>query len=197
MLSSVKSVLVRSIPAAALIVAATGPVASAQTTPATPAKAAFPDGARIAVVNVPYVFATSKDGKAATTELEALQTRKNADIAAKTKEVQALEQKLSRSNAVLNDDARGRLERDVARAKVDFERLVQDSQAEVQERQQQFQRAFSRKLFPAIGEVAQARSLWAVFNTGEGTLLWHQPALDISDEVVGRIDAVPAGGAQR
>ena len=148
-------------------------------------------------MNVPYVFATSKDGKAATTELEALQTRKNADIAAKTKEVQALEQKLSRSNAVLNDDARGRLERDVARAKVDFERLVQDSQAEVQERQQQFQRAFSRKLFPAIGEVAQARSLWAVFNTGEGTLLWHQPALDISDEVVGRIDAVPAGGAQR
>jgi Skp family chaperone for outer membrane proteins len=134
------------------------------------------------------VFSTSRDGKAAATELQALQTKKNADITAKTKEVQALEQKLMDGAALLNAEARGRLERDVARAKVDFERLVQDSEAEVQDKQQQFQRAFSRKLFPAIGEVAKARSLWAVFSIGEQNLLWHQEALDISDEIVTRID---------
>ena len=174
--------------ALALVAAMTG-VAAAQTPPPSQPKAVFPEGARIAFVNVQYVFATSRDGKAAATELQAFQNKKNADIAAKTKEVQALEQKLSDASAVLNTEARGRLERDVARARVDFERLIQDSQAEVEEKQQQFQRAFSRKLFPAIGEVAKARDLWAVFSIGPENLLWHQPALDISDEVIGRVDA--------
>jgi Skp family chaperone for outer membrane proteins len=168
--------------------AATSGVAAAQTSPASQARAPFPQDAKIAFVNLQYVFSMSSEGKAAATELQALQSRKNADITAKTKEVQALEQKLSQGAAVLNDEARGRLERDVARAKVDFERLVQDSEAEVQEKQQQFQRAFSRKLFPAIGEVAKEKNLWAVFSLAEASPLWHQPALDISEEIVGRID---------
>ena len=184
---------IRPVPVAVLLSLLLTATAAAQTpaaqTPASQPKVAFPDDARIAFVNLQYVFASSREGKAATTELQALQNKKNADLTAKTKEVQALEQKLTQGTTVLNDDARGRLEREVARAKVDFERLVQDSQAEVQERQQQFQRAFSRKLFPAIGEVAKTRNLWAVFSIGEENLLWHQSALDISDEVVVRIDA--------
>ena len=178
---------VRSMPITIVLSLAVTTIAAAQT-PASPPKVAFPDDARIAFVNLNYVFASSREGKAATTELQALQNKKSADISAKTKEVQALEQKLTQGTMVLNDEARGRLEREVTRAKVDFERLVQDSQAEVQERQQQFQRAFSRKLFPAIGEVAKTRNLWAVFSTTEENLLWHQAALDISEEIVVRID---------
>lgn len=180
---------VRSGALASVLFVAASSVAAAQTPAAPQPKAAFPESAKIAFVNLPYVFSTSRDGKAAATELQALQTKKNADITAKTKDLQALEQKLMDGAALLNAEARGRLERDVARAKVDFERLVQDSEAEVQDKQQQFQRAFSRKLFPAIGEVAKARSLWAVFSIGEQNLLWHQEALDISDEIVTRIDA--------
>ena len=170
-----------------LLVAMSG-AAAAQTAAGQP-KASFPEGAKIAFVNLQYVFSTSRDGKSAATELQTLQTRKNADITAKTKEVQALEQKLLEGSALLNSDARGRLERDVARARVAFERLVQDAEAEVQQKQQQFQRAFSRKLFPAIGEAAKERGLWAVFSIGEANLLWHQEALDISDEIVTRVDA--------
>jgi len=153
---------------------------------------AFPAGARIAFVDLQYVFASSRDGKAAATAIQALESKKKADIDAKNKEVEALQQKLTQGGLILNDDSRGRIERDVARAKVDFERLVQDAQAEVQDLQQQFQRAFSRRLFPAVGEVAKARDLWAVFSLNEGNVLWHQSALDISTEIVARLDTAPA-----
>jgi len=179
----------RSVITALALLAASSGLAGAQTRGSSQPKAPFPGGAKIAFVDLNYVFATSREGKTAATELQALQNKKKADIAARTKEVQALEQKLAESATVLSGEARGRLERDVARAKVDFERLMQDSQAEVQEKQQQFERAFSRKLFPAIGEIAEARDLWAVFSVGQENLLWHQPALDISDELVARIDA--------
>ena len=166
----------------------TAGTAAAQAQAQQKAARQFPDGARIAIVDLQYVFASSRDGKAAASEIEALQARKRAEIAARTRTVEALQQKLTQSAALLNEEARGRLERDVARAKVDFERLVQDSEAEVQELQQQFRRAFSRKLFPAIGEIAKSRDLWAVFSATEETLLWHQPALDISEDVIVRID---------
>jgi Skp family chaperone for outer membrane proteins len=172
---------------AAVTLAAT---AAAAQSPQKPSP--FPDGARIAFVDVQYVFATSRDGKAAASAIQALESKKKADIDAKNKEVEALQQKLAQGAAVLNEETRGRLERDVARARIDFERLVQDAQSEVQDMQQQFQRAFSRKLFPAIGEVAKARDLWAVFSIGEANLLWHQPALDISGEIVARLDGAPA-----
>jgi outer membrane protein len=155
-------------------------------------KVPFPTDAKIGFVNPQYVFTMSREGKEAANQLKALQSKKQADISAKTKEVEALQLQLSKNVAVLNEEARVRLERDVARAKVDFQRLVEDSEAEVQEMQQQFQRAFSRKLFPAIGEVAKARDLWAVFSTAESNLLWHLPALDISDEIVTRLDTPAA-----
>jgi Skp family chaperone for outer membrane proteins len=174
---------------AALALSAT--TAAAQTPQTKPAAAAFPDGARIAFVDVQYVFATSREGKAAASAIQALESKKKADIDAKNKEVEALQQKLTQGGGVLNDESRGRLERDVARARVDFDRLVQDAQTEVQDLHQQFQRAFSRKLFPAIGEVAKTRDLWAVFSLNEGNVLWHQAALDISRDVVARLDAAP------
>jgi Skp family chaperone for outer membrane proteins len=167
----------------------TSSMSFAQTPPALQARAHFPQDARIAFVDLPYIFAATREGKAAATELQALQNKKKADITARTKQVDALQQKLLQGGTLLNDDARGRLERDVARARVDFQRLVDDAEAEVQQAQQQFQRAFSVRLFPVIGEVAKARNLWAVFSLGEGNVLWHQTALDISDEVVVRLDA--------
>src|SRR5687767_362460 len=85
---------VRSMPITIVLSLALTTIAAAQT-PASQPKVAFPDDARIAFVNLSYVFASSREGKAATTELQALQNKKNADIAAKTKEVQALEQKLT------------------------------------------------------------------------------------------------------
>lgn len=175
---------------AALVLTAT--LASAQTQQGRPAAASFPEGARIAFVDVQYVFATSREGKAAATAIQALELKKKAEIDAKTKEVEALQQKLTQGAAVLNEENRVRLERDIARARVDFDRLVQDAQGEVQDLQQQFQRAFSRKLFPAIGEVAKSRDLWAVFTRDEASLLWHQPALDISAEIVARLEAAPS-----
>jgi Skp family chaperone for outer membrane proteins len=179
--------LVRSITVLSML-ALTANTVSAQGVPAATPATPFPAGARIAFVDVRYVFAASRDGKAAATAIQALESKKKADIDAKTREVEALQQKLTQGGTVLNDESRGRLERDVARAKVDFERLVQDAQTEVQELQQQFQRAFSRKLFPAIGEVAKSRDLWAVFSLGEGNVLWHQTALDISPDIVARLD---------
>jgi outer membrane protein len=168
--------------------------ASAQT-PVPGSPAALPAGAKIAFVDFDRVAATSTMGKAATTQLDALRGKKAAEVAERRKQFQALQTKLADGSSLMNTEALAKLQRDVERTGRDLERFTQDAQDEVQQLQVQLQRSFGEKLFPLIGEVAQARSLSAVFRLEPATVLWYDKALDISDDVVARLDGKPAPAA--
>ena len=172
--------------------------ASAQTL-ASGSPWAFPDGARIAFVDFDRVASTSTIGKAATTELDALRGRKTAEVAERRKQFQTLQAKLADGASLMNTEALGKLEREVERTGRELERFTQDAQEEVQHLQIQLQRSFSEKLFPVIGEVAQAKNVWAVFRLEPASVFWYHKGLDISDDVVAKLDgkAAPAPPAQR
>ena len=117
--------------------------------------------------------------------------RKAAEVATRGKEVELLPEKLAAGSAVLNEAAFTRLQREFQRAQLDFQRFNEDAQAEVRDTQQQLWRAFTTRLFPVVGQVATEKNLWAVFSS-DSTLLWHHPAIDLSEEVAKRLDAGPA-----
>jgi outer membrane protein len=167
-------------------------------TPAPGSSGALPAGAKIAFVDFDRVAATSTMGKAATTQLDALRGKKAAEVAERRKQFQALQAKLADAS-LMNTEALAKLQRDVERTGRDLERFTQDAQDEVQQLQVQLQRSFGEKLFPVIGEVAQARSLWAVLRLEPATVLWYDKALDLSDDVVAKLDgkAAPAPPAPR
>jgi outer membrane protein len=147
----------------------------------------FPDGARVAYVDINRVAALSGEGKAAAAKLESLRNRKSAEVSERSKQVAVLQQKLSQGETILNDVARARLQKEFQRAQVDFQRFTEDAQAEVQHAQQQLLDSFTARLFPVIGKVATEKNLWAVFSSDSG-LLWHNPALDLSEEVAKQLD---------
>jgi len=151
---------------------------------------AFPKDSKIGYVDLDRVAALSNEGKSATAQLAALRTKKAAEVAERSKQVEALQQKLSAGGAVLNEAAVTRLQREFQRAQLDFQRFNEDAQAELQDRQQQLWRAFTTRLFPVVGQVATERNLWAVLSS-ETNLLWHLPAIDLSDEIARRLDAAP------
>ncbi len=154
---------------------------------------AFPQDARFAFVDVDRVAALSTEGKAAASRLQELRGKKATELSARGEQIEALQSKLSQGASILTDVARRRLEREFQRAQVDFQRLTEDAQEEVRELQQELTQAFTAKLFPVIGDIAKEKKLWAVFSS-ESALLWHDPALDLSEEVARRLDstATPA-----
>lgn len=170
--------------------------ASAQSVPIQlTARAAFPEDARIGYVDIERVAALSNEGKAATAKLGDLRKRKDAELAESSKQLESLQQKLAQSASVMAEPALGRLRRDFERARINFQRLSEDAQAEVQDTQQQLLRQFTERLFPVIGQVATEKKLWAVFGD-ENNPLWYLPAIDLSEEVAKRLDAIPAAGHQ-
>jgi Skp family chaperone for outer membrane proteins len=168
--------------------AQTASVGRDQLAPSQPARAAFPADARIGYVDLERVASLSSEARAATTKLQDLRAKKAAEVAERGKQVDLLRQKMTQGSALLSETAMTRLQREFERAQIDFQRFSEDAQAEVQATQQELLHAFTSRLFPLVGEVATEKKLWAVFSN-QSNLLWHAPAIDLSEEVARRLDA--------
>ena len=70
-----------------------------------------------------------------------------------------------------------------------MQRFTQDAQAEVQELQQELQAEFQQRLEPVLSQVASEMGLQFVFNGPDAGLVWADSALDISAEVIKKLDS--------
>jgi outer membrane protein len=167
------------------------PVQTPQTPP-PPAQppAPFPQGAKVAFFNPQVVFQSSADGRAAVTRVNALIQKKQTENADKAKLLQGNQQKLQTSGSVMNETARVQLEKEIEKQTKDAERFQQDAQAEINELQQEVQNDFVKKLSPIIEQIATDKGLHIVFNAVESGIAWATPGLDLTSEVVKKLDAV-------
>ena len=169
--------------------------APAQPQAAAPAPVPFPEGAKVAFVNIQLIANQSKEGQAATAKVKALNDKKVAELGEKQKALAANQEKLQKSGSVLSDAARSQLEKEIERQQVEIQRFTQDAQAEVQELQVELQNDFQKKLLPVINAVAQEKNLHMIFSVADAGVVWANPGLDVTADVVKRFDQV-AGGAK-
>lgn len=168
--------------------------APAQQPPAQPAAQPqpprpFPEGAKLAYINLPVVAQNSTEGKAATARIEELQKKKQAELQDKNKALQASQQKLSSGGTVLNDTARAQLEKEIERQQREIQFAQQNAQAEVQDLTQELQEEFRKKLVPIIEQIGKERGLHVIFSAADAGMIWADPGLDVTQEVIKRLDA--------
>lgn len=173
---------------------ATPPSQQPATPPAPPRP--FPEGSKVAYVVLQRIANESADGKAATTRIQALQQKKAAELTDKNKQLQSAQQKLEKESSVLSSTAAGELQKQVERLQVDIQRSQQDAQAEVQELQQQLQQEFQVKLEPVLQEIGKEKGLHFIFNGPDAGLVWADAALDISADVIKKLDAAKPAPAK-
>lgn len=167
--------------------------APAQQPPAQPAPppppAPFPQGARLALVNLQEIAAVSAEGKASTAKVQALIQKKQTEGAAKAKVLQDNQNKLAQSGALMNDQARAQLEKDIERQTVEGQRFQQDAQAEVTELQTDLQNEFQKKLFPILQQLSQEKDIHILLSAQDAGAIWWEPGIDLTAEAIKRMDA--------
>jgi Skp family chaperone for outer membrane proteins len=155
----------------------------------------FPDGVRYAFINVQRIANESSEGKAATSKVQALNQKKVTELNEKNKALQGAQQKLESGGSVMSEAARAQLQKEIERQQVDIQRFTEDAQQEVQGLQQQLQDDFQRKLGPVIQEVALEKKLHLLFSAADSGIVWAEPGLDLTDEVIKKFDAAGGGAA--
>ena len=166
--------------------------APAQTAPAPaqpPAPRPFPQGAKVAYVVLQRIANESADGRVATTRIQALQQKKAAELTNKQTQLASLQAKLEKEGSVMSASAAGDLQKQIEKINVEVQRFTQDAQAEVQELQQNLQGEFQQRLEPVLQVVAAEMGLQFIFNGPDAGLVWADAALDISSEVIKKLDS--------
>jgi Skp family chaperone for outer membrane proteins len=149
----------------------------------------FPAGVKYAFVYVQRIANESAEGRAATEKVKALNEQKVKELNDRNKALQAAQQKLDQGGNVLNDAARAQLQADIEKQQKDIQRFTEDAQQEVQGLQQQLQADFEKKLQPVINKIAQEKQLHMIFSATDSGLIWGDPALDLTSEVIKEFDA--------
>src|SRR5260370_24434219 len=87
-------------------------------------------GIRLACFSPQRAFSDSADGKAGIARLAALQEKQAREVAERNKTLQAQEEALQRSLAVLSDEARAQRTKDLQEFRIDVQRLIQAAQTD-------------------------------------------------------------------
>ena len=170
--------------------------------PATPPAAQqppkpFPEGAKIAYINVQAIASGSVEGKAATAKIEEFSKKKMAELQAKNKAAQDLQAKLQQGGTVLSEAARAQTEKELQKLQRELQAMQEDAQQERDDMTQKLQVDFQNKLNPIIDQVANEKNLHIVFDAANSGMVWANTGLDITAEVMKRFDASAKPGAPK
>jgi len=165
-----------------------------QTPPAQPAaqaaQPAFPEGVEIGVIYAQRVLDESVEGKAIAAKLQALQQKKLAELTEKNKGYEAAQAKVNQVGAT--SDQKLAAQKEVDRLQVEIQRMQQDAQSELEDTRNQSYREFEKKLGPVVQQLFTERKLRMIISREANGLLWVDPAIDLTAEVIKRFDAAVA-----
>lgn len=149
----------------------------------------FPEGAKVAFVDIQAIASNSAEGKAATAKLDDIKKKKNAELQAKNTNLKGMQDKLTSGGSVMNEQARVQLEKDIEKAQRDLQFAQQDAQSELTEATNELQADFQEKLNPVLEAVRAEKGLHMIFSIRDSGVVAADAGLDLSGEVVKRFDA--------
>nr|MCS5575404.1 OmpH family outer membrane protein [Pseudomonadales bacterium] len=149
----------------------------------------FPDGARVAFVNVQAVAEESAAGQALAVRVQALNEEKVVALQEQNEALQESQDRLAQGGNVMSQSAAAQLQREIDRMQVDIQRYTEDAQVEVQELQAELQQEFQAQLIPIIGQVATEKNIEIVLSLADAAIIWANMGLDITNEVITQFNA--------
>jgi outer membrane protein len=157
--------------------------------PAPPAPRPFPEGAKIAYIDLQRIAQASAEGKSAATKIQEYEKKKLNEIQEKNKALEDMRKKLEQGGTVLSEAARAQTEKDIDRNTRELQFLQQSAQAERDQLERELNAEFQRRLNPIIEQVAKEKGLQMLFSIRDNGAVWADTGLDLSEEVIKRFDA--------
>ena len=158
--------------------------------PAAPAVIVpLPEGTKIAVIDPDYVASESAAGKAIFAQLKTLSDKRTNELQNMQTSLQALQSKKQTQGAILTPQAVAQLDKDIERQNLDMQYKTQTAQKEVNDMQSELFSELAARMQPVLEAFAKEKGLLLVLDLRNGPT-WAAAGMDISPEIVKRLDAI-------
>ncbi len=144
---------------------------------------------KIGVVNSQVVLEKSQEGKRVTAQIESKNKTIQEDLARLDDQIRELETKLNTQRLTLTQEAASNLVSDIDKKRTERARFVEDSRRELNELTQRLFNRLQSELQPIIAEIGKEKNLDIIFDIGSSGIIYFNPAVDLTQEVIQRYDA--------
>ena len=145
---------------------------------------------KIGVVQVQSAIIGTKEGTAAASALETKMGPKRKELETKQGELRKLQDSLQKGSAVMNEAAKAQLAREIDSKKKDYDRSLEDAQAEFQGEQDRVLNELGGKLMAVINKYAKDNGYSLVIDVSnpQTPVMYASETIDITKEVIDLYD---------
>ncbi len=139
---------------------------------------------RIGVVNAAALLEKAPQAEAARGRLEKEFASRDKQLVAAQKEIKGLEEQLARDGAVMNDEARHKMERDIVAKKRDIKRAQDEFREDLNIRRNEVLADLQRDIMDSIKTLAESEKYDLILSDG---VVYARDSVDITDQVLKRL----------
>lgn len=143
----------------------------------------------IAVINTQQIVAESETGKRALEGLRALQEQKEQEGRTRQEELNELRNRLNEGRLSLAEDKLRELQDELETKARELRRFQEDAASELEKRQTEVLGEIEQKVMPIINQIGQEEGYSMIFRKFESGLVYVDDAVDITQQVIERLDA--------
>jgi outer membrane protein len=147
--------------------------------------AVFAAELKIGVVNAAAVMEKAPQAEAARSKLEKEFAPRNDELVAQQKQLKQMEDRLSRDGAVMSDDQRRNLERDILSARRDIKRAQDEFRDDLNIRRNEELSKLQRQISDAIESLAKDQNFDVILTNAN--VIYSSKRVDITEDVVQRL----------
>ena len=155
---------------------------------ATPTHAQVSTSVRMGYFSPSQVFALSASGQTLNARVTAVETERAKAVQERSSQLEQMERTLQQGTSVMSEAARGQRTKALEKFRIDTQRFIEDTKAEMMGVRRDAESAFLVKLRPAIERVIKDNAIQLLFNFDSGVLAWGDPGLDVTKQVIARVD---------
>jgi outer membrane protein len=183
-----------SVPALSCLVLAAATMATAQT----------PVPNKVGVIQIQGAIISTRDGQKAVADLQTRMDPRKRDLEKKQGEIRDLQEKLQKGGNAMADDAKQDLARTIDQKTKNYNRDMQDAQAEFEEEQRKLLGDLGQKMMKIIDNYAQSNGFSVILDVSNPNtpVLYASNTVDITKDIIALYDktapaATPASSAPK
>ena len=159
-----------------------------------PAASHAADTVKFGSIDVQKVLNESETGKKAKSDLEGLIKSKQLTIDEKGKAIEKLKADIEKQASVLSADARKNKEEELEKSVREYQRLVQDSQAEIKKKEAELTETILKDIKDLVEKTGEAEGYALILE--KGMILYSNKGIDITDTILKKYDESKAKSAK-
>ena len=144
------------------------------------------DAQKVAVVDIQKILNDSEAGKKAKADLETLIKSKQAHIDEQGNAIEKMKIDVEKQASVLSVDARKAKEDEIEKLIREYQRMVQDSQAELKKQEGALTEAILKEINVLVKKIGETEGYSIILE--KGTVVYSDKRMDITDTVIKNFD---------